>query len=95
MGNKEKRLTYGETIKLGFSFDETEKEAQKYKCSSCGKTFDIWDFQEDFSFDKYIGYGSKYDEHHIKFYLCCNCFDKIFDVISSMIKDIEIKEYDK
>ena len=91
----EKRLTYDETVKLGLNFDDTEKEARKYKCSACRKTFDIWDFQEDFTFDKYIGYGSKNDEHHIRFHLCCDCFDKIFDVIKPMIKDIEIEEYNE
>lgn len=64
------------------------------KCSACGKEFDIWDEQEDFSFDKYIGYGSNHDEEHIQFKLCCDCFDKIFEVIKPMIKDIKIEEYD-
>lgn len=68
--------------------------AKNTKCSACGKTFDIYDVQEEFTFDKYIGYGSKYDCEHIKFKLCCDCFDKIFDVIKPMIRDIEIEDYD-
>jgi hypothetical protein len=27
--------------------------------------------------------------------LCCNCFDKIFDIIKPMIKDIKIEKYDE
>ena len=75
-------------------FDYFEEEAKKIKCSACGKTFDIWDYQEDFSFDKWIGYGSNYDEQHIEFKLCCDCFDKIFDIVKPMIKNIKIEEYD-
>lgn len=70
-------------------------EVKKYKCSACGKVFDIYDYQEDFTFDKLIGYGSKHDEQHISFRLCCNCFDEIFDVIKPMIKDIKIEKYDE
>ena len=71
-----------------------EDVAKNTKCSACGKTFDIYDVQEDFTFDKYIGYGSNHDCEHIKFKLCCDCFDKIFDVIKPIIKNIEIEEYD-
>ena len=70
------------------NYEILEKEARKLKCSACSKIFDICDYQEDFTFDKWIGYGSKYDEQHISFRLCCNCFDKIFDVIKPMIKFI-------
>lgn len=48
-------------------------------CSVCGKTFDFWDNQEDFCFERYIGYGSKYDMEHIQLNLCCDCFDKVLD----------------
>lgn len=71
-----------------------EEVAKQTKCSACGKTFNIWDYQEDFSFDKWIGYGSEHDEQHIEFKLCCDCFDRIFDVVKPMIKNIKIEEYD-
>ena len=74
---------------------EMKKIINKKKCSCCGKMLDTLDMQEDFTFDKYIGYGSKHDEEHIKFQLCCNCFDKIFDVIKPLIKDIEIEDYEE
>ena len=44
---------------------------EKKKCSMCGKVFDIFDEQEDFCFDRHIGYGSEFDLTHIKFNLCC------------------------
>ena len=70
------------------------EKAREFKCSVCGKIFDICDYQEGFTFDKWIGYGLKHGEQHILFILCCNCFDKIFDVIKPMIKDINIEDYD-
>ena len=76
------------------TFEEAVEKAKKLKCSACGKTFDVWDYIEDFSFDKWIGYGSKHDEQHIEFRLCCDCFDKIFDSIKHKIKYIKIEEYD-
>lgn len=48
-------------------------------CSMCGKTFDLWDEQEDFCFVRHIGYGSKYDTKGLYLNLCCGCFDKIAD----------------
>ena len=30
-------------------------------CNMCGKPFDMWDDQENFGFDYYVGYGSKHD----------------------------------
>ena len=48
-------------------------------CSMCGKTFDLWDEQEDFCFVRHIGYGSKYDMKGLYLNLCCDCFDKIAD----------------
>lgn len=74
---------------------EMKKIINKKKCSCCGKILDTLDMQEDFVFDRYIGYGSKHDEEHIKFQLCYNCFDKIFDTIKPLIKDIEIENYEE
>lgn len=49
------------------------------RCSMCGKTFDMWDEQDDFCFVRHIGYGSKYDMMGLYLNLCCDCFDKIAD----------------
>lgn len=51
------------------------------KCSMCCGDFSLVDYQENFCFDRVIGYGSKYDEMHIKFNLCYDCFDKAIDII--------------
>ena len=49
-------------------------------CNMCGKQFDIYDTQEDFSiYRENIGYGSKYDGNSVELDLCCECADKLFD----------------
>lgn len=63
------------------------------KCSMCGKDFSLDDYQENFCFDRIIGYGSKYDETHIKFNLCCNCFDKTIDIIKPLFKDTIMEDW--
>lgn len=65
------------------------------KCSMCGKEFSLVDYQEDFCFDRVIGYGSKYDEMHIKFNLCCDCFDKSMDMIMPYFKEEILYELKK
>jgi hypothetical protein len=62
-------------------------------CNMCGKTFDIWDNQENFSFDHCIGYGSTHDLHRIKIDLCCQCFDKVVDWILPQCKHNPMSEY--
>lgn len=54
--------------------------ARKFFCNMCGKPFDIFDFRNDFSIDRYVGYGSIYDEEHLQLDLCCDCMD---DIISN------------
>lgn len=56
--------------------DEKEK-----CCTMCNKIFDMWDLQEDFSFSRWIGYGSKYDLNKLDIQLCCTCFDKVLDFV--------------
>ena len=46
-------------------------------CNLCGRPFDMWDIQEDYSIHKTCGYGSRYDMETIDLHLCCDCFDKI------------------
>ena len=52
------------------------------KCNLCGKDFDLWDKQENFGFDYYVGYGSKYDLQHITVHFCCKCFDQLLDELT-------------
>ena len=56
-------------------------EAGTCRCNICGKTFDEWDAQENFGFNYWVGYGSKYDGDHIRARFCCDCFDKLIDVM--------------
>lgn len=66
----------------------------KLRCTMCDKPFDVCDEQEDFSFLRYIGYGSKYDMNKLEMHLCCGCFDKVMDKILPMFPSYPMREYD-
>ncbi len=51
----------------------------KRVCNMCGKDFDEFDTQEDFSLRRHVGYGSGFDGSHIDLDMCCACFDKLMD----------------
>lgn len=59
------------------------------RCNKCGKDFDIFDEQEDFSIDRILGYGTKHDGEHLKIRFCCKCMDEIIDSceISPFVED--------
>ena len=63
-------------------------------CNMCGKTFDLWDHQEDFCMDHYIGYGSKHDFERIQLNLCIQCFDKVMDWLLPQCKHNPMSEYE-
>lgn len=48
-------------------------------CNKCGKHFDIWDTQEDFSIYRRLGYGSKHDGDDLELDICCDCMDELID----------------
>lgn len=48
-------------------------------CNICGKDFDLWDEQEDFSLRRHVGYGSEFDGSRIDLDMCCTCFDKLMN----------------
>ena len=48
-------------------------------CNRCGKKFNIWDEQENFSISRALGYGTKYDGSTLDFNLCCECMEKLID----------------
>ena len=48
-------------------------------CSKCGKAFDFFDAQEDFSIRRKLGYGTKYDGDRLDVQLCCDCMEKLID----------------
>ena len=64
------------------------------RCNMCGKEFDVFDKQEDFCIDKYVGYGSKFDLCHVQLNLCIDCFDRLITKIRPECKiDPVIGEY--
>ena len=66
-----------ETIRMHVVADNSEHyqyliEYPTKVCNMCGKTFDLWDHQEDFCFDRHIGYGSAHDFERMQLNLCAN-----------------------
>lgn len=47
------------------------------RCNICGKKFNEWDLQEDYSIYRSLGYGSKYDGEELRLDICIECMDKI------------------
>lgn len=62
--------------------DDHRKITPDGHCTICGKMLDDFDKQEEFGFDYHVGYGSKHDGDIIHARLCCDCFDKVFDIIN-------------
>lgn len=46
-------------------------------CNKCGKQFDQWDMQEDYSIHRQAGYGSSHDGDFIDLDLCCDCMEEL------------------
>ena len=63
-------------------------------CTMCNKTLDEWDLQEDFSYHKWIGYGSVYDLNKLDIQLCCGCFDKVLTFVLKSSVNNPLQEYD-
>lgn len=51
----------------------------KHVCNICGKDFDLFDEQENFSIHRSVGYGSEFDGSNIDLDMCCDCFDKLMN----------------
>lgn len=64
------------------------------ECTMCGKTLDDYDKYENYSADMHIGYGSKYDMSRIRFQLCCDCFDRVLDMVIPLCKTNPVIEED-
>lgn len=61
-------------------FYPTQRGVHENKtCNKCGKPLDIWDVQEDFSWNSRLGYGTKYDGCDLQLHLCCSCMEKLID----------------
>lgn len=52
---------------------------KKIICNKCGKEFDIWDEQENFSIYRQCGYGTKHDGDKLELDLCCDCMEKLIE----------------
>ncbi len=48
-------------------------------CNICGVELDEWDQMADFTIQKDIGYGSKYDGETLSIHICIDCMDRIID----------------
>lgn len=53
--------------------------SSKVVCNMCGRDFDTWDKQEDFSIHKRCGYGTKYDGETLNLDICCDCMERLID----------------
>lgn len=56
------------------------------KCTICGKQFGLYDKYADLCFEKKIGYGSVHDGKTLQINLCCECFDKLADFLTTFSK---------
>lgn len=66
--------------------------AKELYCNKCGKKMDMWDTQEDFSLQRNLGYGSRYDGDNLDLDLCCDCMDKLIEEcvippVDSLVKE--------
>lgn len=52
---------------------------RKIKCNICGKSFDFWDENENFSIRKWMGYGTRFDGDYLDLDICCGCMEKLID----------------
>lgn len=68
------------------SFEIINGNGTERTCTMCGKRFNEWDEQLDFSIYRNIGYGSVYDGDSVDIDLCCDCFDKLIGIIAPMSK---------
>ncbi len=63
--------------------------SKEITCNMCGRKFDIWDEQENFSIHTRLGYGTKYDGDCLEFDICCDCMETLIDKCAiSPIKEI-------
>lgn len=58
-------------------------------CNVCGKRFDEWDENCNFSIDTTVGYGSIFDGDRIRIQFCTECFDALVNncTVSPIVED--------
>lgn len=53
--------------------------AKEIICNKCGKKFNFWDTQENFSINTQMGYGTEHDGDILELDLCCSCMEKLIN----------------
>lgn len=56
------------------------------KCNCCGKAINNQRHPYGLGVHKKIGYGSKFDGQEIEIDLCCNCLDKLLNLMIKKFK---------
>ena len=94
LDDDDSQLSEEEEFKIAFNAMYNEKNGTEgtIHCSMCGVEFDWYDYQANNYLYKYLGYGSKYDPSVFEAHLCCECLDKIVDMIKPQFKENPIKQ---
>lgn len=64
------------------------------RCTMCNRILNEFDINGDFSYHKWIGYGSRYDENRLDVELCGECFDKVVSFIVNNSATNPLREYE-
>lgn len=51
----------------------------KVICNKCGKEFDMWDMEENYSIYTRCGYGTQYDGSFLELDMCCGCMAELIE----------------
>ena len=60
---------------------------KRKRCAMCGRKFELHDKFANFNFEKQIGYGSVHDGKTLKINLCCECFDRLAEILNLICKE--------
>lgn len=63
-------------------------------CDICGRTYEFLDVQASKSNTIYLGFGSKYDLNIFNYDVCCECFDKMIDLVLPLFPKSPLDECD-
>lgn len=62
--------------------EEKNQVAARFYCTKCGKPFTYMDAMQDANIEYCMGFGSRYDESHVKMSFCTECFDALLDQLA-------------
>ena len=60
---------------------------KRKRCTMCGRKFELHDKFANFNFEKQIGYCSVHDGKTLKINLCCECFDRLAEILNLICKE--------